>query len=41
MKVTKRKILRAAKRTVRQLGKDFGKSPLARAARGKHTKGFI
>lgn len=35
------KVLRKAKKVVKGMGKGFSKSPLARAARGKHTKGFI
>ena len=28
-------------KAVKKMGKDFGNTPLARAAKGKHTKGFI
>lgn len=41
MKVGRKKIMSKAKRAVKRIGKDFGKSPLARAARGKHTRGFL
>lgn len=41
MKVSKKKVMKKAKKAVARMGKDFSKSPLARAARGKHTKGFI
>lgn len=37
----KKGFLRKAKKAVNRMGKDFSKTPLARAARGRHTKGFI
>lgn len=40
MKVNKKKVLKTVKRGLKQMGKDFGRSPLARAAKGKRTRGF-
>lgn len=37
----KKGLLRKARKVVNKMGSDFRKSPLARASRGKHTKGFI
>jgi hypothetical protein len=37
----KKSFLKKVGRQVKRLGKDFSKTPLARAARGKHTKGYI
>lgn len=37
----KKSLWRKAKKGVKKLGNDFSKTPLARAARGKHTEGFI
>jgi len=34
-------LLKKAKRIVKNMGKDLYSSPLGRASRGKHTKGFI
>jgi len=41
MKVKKKKFLSKGKRLLKKFGSDFGKSPLARAAKGKRTRGFI
>lgn len=37
----KKSLLKRLGKSVKRLGKDFSQTPLARAARGKHTKGFI
>jgi len=37
----KKGFLHRAKRQVSKLGKGFSQTPLARAAQGKHTRGFI
>jgi len=37
----RKSLLKKAGKTVRRLGKDFSKTPLARASRGKHTKGYF
>jgi len=39
--VKKKAFLKRARRFLKNEGKAFSKSPLVRAARGKHTKGFI
>jgi len=37
----KKGLLKKARKAVRGMGKDLSRSPLARAARNKHTRGFI
>jgi len=37
----KHPLLKKAKRLVKNMGKDLYSSPLGRAARGKHTKGYL
>jgi len=37
----KRSLWGKAKRVVKGMGKDLYKSPLGRASRGQHTRGFI
>lgn len=37
----KKSLLNKGKKALRKMGKDFRQSPLARASRGKHTRGFI
>jgi len=39
--MAKKSLLKKAGKIVKRMGKDLSKSPLARATRGKHTKGFI
>jgi hypothetical protein len=39
--MAKKSILKKAEKVVRRLGSDIRKSPLARAARGKHTRGYL
>lgn len=36
-----KKLFTKGKRAAKKMGKEFGRTPLARAAKGKHTKGFI
>lgn len=36
-----KKLWSKIKKTTKRLGRDLGKSPLGRASRGKHTRGFI
>ena len=38
--MNKKTFLKRAGKIVKGMGKDLHKSPLGRAARGKHTKGF-
>lgn len=33
-------VLKKANKVIKRMGKDFAKTPLARAARGKRTRGF-
>jgi hypothetical protein len=37
----KKGILRKAKKQIKRLGKEFAQTPLARAAQGRHTRGYI
>lgn len=39
--MARKSFLKKAGKSVKRLGKAFSKTPLARAARNKHTKGFI
>lgn len=39
-KINKRKIMKTAKKVVKQMGTDLNKSPLGRATKGKRTRGF-
>jgi len=39
--VKMRSLWRKARKSAKRLGHDFSKTPLARASRGKKTKGFI
>ena len=41
MKKKKKSWLKQASKAVNRMGKDFSKTPLARAARGKKTRGYI
>jgi hypothetical protein len=41
MRKKKKGLLKKASKAVKSIGKDFSKTPLARAARGKSTRGFI
>lgn len=37
----KDRILKKASKEIKRMRKDFAKTPLARAARGRRTRGFI
>ncbi len=37
----KKSLLKKIGKYTRQMGKGFSNSPVARAARGKHTKGYL
>jgi len=37
----KKSLLKRAERVVRKMGRDLGRSPLGRAARGKRTRGYF
>ena len=39
--MNKKTLYKKARKAVNRMGKDLSKSPLARAGRGKHTRGFI
>jgi len=37
----KKSLLRKLGKSLNKMGKEFSQTPLARAARGKHTRGYI
>lgn len=37
----KRGFLQGARKKIKRLGKGFAQTPLARAAQGKHTRGYL
>lgn len=41
VKISKKKIMKSAKKVVGSFGKDLRNSPLGRASRGKRTRGFF